>query len=207
MDKAVGDIRPIERPNPLMARDVTDNKHPMIPNLVNLSDEERRRFQDSVGAMYLGNLINFTVRIFDAISQGEFLDAINTADMIWVAYPDLIPFLDREYPSKILYRREQDYVNYKWSKYAGVDDAVMVAADRRYQVPDDKYAELLSIRERAIQREYLMFEFLQKVHFGMRDLGWLLQEETRLNLPWTKTSEEPEPESEPAADDTDTTDG
>jgi len=192
MDKTVGDIKPVDKHNTLLKRDVQAD-HPMIPNLVNLTDEERRRFQDSVGMMYLANLVNFTVRIFDAISQGEFLDAINTADMIWVAYPDLAPFLDQDPPSEVIRQRENDFVNYKWSDYTEADDQVMLSSERRYHVTNEMVAELTATRERAIEREYIMFEFIGKVHLGMRELGWLLSEENRLSIGGPAQTYLPEP--------------
>ena len=169
-----------EKVDPLIHRAVK-NGRPMLPNLAQLSDEERQSFMQSAGAQYLNNLIFTIQQIHASLADGDFDMASVHADFIWVHYPDLAPFLDSTPPTDIIKQRQHDYTNYKWSRYAEIDDNIMFSKDRKFLIPDDKYIELVAIRERAIAREYLMFVFLYQVTVGCSEMGWLLTTDNRVD--------------------------
>ena len=169
-----------EQIDPLIHRAVK-NGRTMLPNLATLSDDERQSFMQSAGAQYLNNLIFTIQQIHAALADGDFEMASVHADFIWVHYPDLAVFLDNTPPTDIIKQRQRDYVNYKWSRYAEIDDAVVFSKDRKFLVTDDKYLELIAIRDRAIAREYLMFVFLYQVTVGCSEMGWLLTTDNRVD--------------------------
>jgi len=199
MDEIIGP--PKEEPTSPLLRRPKKNGRPMIPDISKLSDEDRKIFLQSAGAQYL-NILMFTIdNIHRAMAAGDFELATIHADFIWVAYPDLAPFLDEEPPSAVIKKRQNDFANYKWIKYAGIDDAIMWSPDRKYVIPNDKYEEYAAIRERAIAREYLMFVFLQQVILGCNELGWFLSTDTRVDLePTIGEGEEEEEIGELSAD-------
>jgi hypothetical protein len=194
IDQAVGPKR--EEPVDQFTRRPKKDGRPLIPNLVEMSDEDRKTFLQSAGAQYLNTLMFTIDNIHRAMAEGDFELATVHADFIWVSYPDLAPFLDEDPPSVVIKKRQRDFVNYKWIKYAEIDDAIMWSPDRKYIIPNDKYEEYAAIRDRAIAREYLMFVFIQQVILGCNELGWFLTTDTRVD--WVPTEEVNEAQADAA---------
>ena len=174
MDKTLGPTVVKAIPDdPMMSRPVIGGK-PVLPNLTSLTVEEKKNFSLSVAAQYLNEFVFSIKQVNEACLNGEFDIAAGIADYVWVAYPDLAPYLDSEAPSVAISKRQGDYVNFPWQKYTDeVDNAIMMSSQRKFLVTDEKVAELKATRDRRIAREYLIFNFVQKAVRGAGDMGWL----------------------------------
>ena len=179
------------RDDHMMSRPVVGGK-PVLPSLTALTDEEKTNFSLSVAAQYLNQFVFLINQINSECLDGEFDIAAGMADFIWVAYPDLAPYLDSEAPSVVINKRQNDHINFTWSRYTNgeVDDSTMFAPNRRFLITDDKFAELEATRNRRISREYLIFNFVQGAIRGAGDMGWLTVIDARFDTADVQAAED-----------------